>query len=245
LPATQHFDEFRYVVLREDMEACYAADADYLTMLTYLSMQECQTQSRLYARIPCQAIALKGLASLSFFNLCLGYFSGTRPWQREVLNLPRSLIYKMRSADSQRPMPNGQLESLRHFLFSSCSALEHFSTSIFTESVQRSVKDKAFSMAHDVLANIATLSQSTAASTQLMPHVTQLLCFLSQWETTAADGIASNNVNPLKQQRSPINGIWWLGRELKDDLNKLGRGKIQGLINGLRGSVEVVAAKLS
>lgn len=245
LPSAQRFDDFRYVLSRDDLMACFGADANYQTVLNYLSSMENQGSRMLYAQVPAAMAAVKGVVSYGFFSLCMAYYSGTRPWQREVLNLPRSLISGMHNAkqdQAQGTLEASQAEALRHFFFSSCSALEYFCDAMFSERTQGMSKSGTFAVVTEVLENLATLSDNSSASSPLMPHVTQLSCFLSQWQKSASDAIASETVNSA-QQRGPLYGIWALDRELKEDLNQLGKKKLQALIMGLRGAIETIALR--
>jgi hypothetical protein len=174
----------------------------------------------------------------------MSYYSGTRPWQREALNLPRSLFPSLRRNTNKKQVGRSyETDALIHFLFSSCSALEYFSGLMFSERVYGLPKERAFETSRTILINLATLSE--IMTSPLPPHVTRLLSFLSQWQKCAGDNVASETVHTTQVRRGPLNGLWWLDRELKNDLNKLGEKKFFMLIAGLRAAVEGMHLKLA
>ena len=240
LPIAQQFEEFRWVVRRDFAEECFAKDAEFFVSMAYLSFRDAQNLRSLYAKVPFNMTVVTGITSHALLSLSLSFFSGTRSWQREVLVLPQSLARTMSMERIHVKLSEEQQYAFKHFLHSSFSALTYFSAYLFGESSANLSKHEAFSIARQVVGHLMKLSVATTATCGLVQQSSKLNFFLDQWQKNAAGPISSENVADPEAKKSVFDGIWWLGKELKDDFNRLGEQNFLGMVDCLRSSVELI-----
>jgi len=238
LPISNHFEEFRYVLRRDAVAECFGEAADFHTSLTYLLFQESKGGRLKYAAIPCELNIVEGVTNHALFSLGLSFFSGTKSWHRETLVLPRGLAYKLQADVGARQPSKGELDALRHFLFSSCSALEFYSAALFNE--RADARKEALQFSAQVVAHLEHLCGSLKQTLELTPQIARLSSFLNHWEKIAAGEIVSENVANPNARRGMFEALWWLDRGLKDDFNRIGSDKFRGMLSSLRRLIEAV-----
>lgn len=233
LPIAQIFDEFRYIISRDSVEECFAKDADFLVSLAYLSFKESQKNRSLYAKIPCELSVVSGVVSSALLLLSLSFYSGMRTWQREALIFPHCLSYWVSKDKVDNKWSQEQHAAFNHYLFSSCSALLHYSGSIFNESNFGTPKDEASSLVGQIIANLEQLSNAAKVSHNLSAQIARLSFFWNHWQKIVVEPVASENETNPEEGKAIFNGIWWLGRELEDNFNRLGEQHLINIINTL------------
>lgn len=238
LPITQIFDEFRYIMRRDSFEECFAKDADFLISLAYLSFKESQKNRSLYAKISCELPVVSGIASPALFSLSLSFYSGMRIWQREALIFPRCLRYWVLSKEKMdNRWSQEQHTAFSHYLFSCCSALLHYSRSIFNESNSGTPKDEASSLVGQIIANLEQLSKAFKVSHNLSAQIAILSFFLNHWQKIVVEPVASENKTNPEEGKDIFSGIWWLGRDLEDSFNQLSEQHFHHIIHTLQGMI--------
>jgi hypothetical protein len=238
LPITQQFEEFRYVIHKDTLNKCFAETADFQVILAYLTFIEAQKTQTLYVKISCDLTIVEGVTSSVFFLLSMSFFSGTRNWQRETLILPSCLSYLKSRNQGGNSLSQGQQDVFRHFLFSSCSALEHFSRMMFSENSFGLSKNEAFSIVMRIIAYLEELSGTIKTTHELSTQIEQLSYFINYWQKTAAGSITSQNVANPEVKEGVFDGIWWLGRDLKDEFNQIGKQRFLEMISIMRRLIE-------
>jgi hypothetical protein len=234
LPVLQLFDEFRYIIRQDYLMKCFLKDADFHTIPAYLSFNESQKALGLYAIIPLNLTVTRGVTSHALFLLCMSFFSETRAWQRETLILPTCLLY-------QKDLTNilhKRHSAIVHFMFSSCSALEEFSKIIFNQRSQGLVKDEFFSIVKQIIVYLECVSNQLEYSNILLSKIAKISYFINYWEQIWELPFALENITNIEAEKRIFDGIWWLGKELKDDFNQLGKQRFIDIINEFRESIE-------
>jgi hypothetical protein len=238
LPITQHFDEFRYIIRQETLKECFAKDSGFFTTLTYLSFKESQNTRPLYAIIPFNLFIVEGIVGNTFYLLCNSFFSGNRPWQRETIFLSRCLSYISKSQINNK-LSKGQRNSFIHILFSSCSALESVSSIIFNENSSSLIKTQAVTFANQLLISIKQLSGLPDENQNLFIQISKLSYFFNNWQKIVSMPIDSENISNPEDKESILDGIWWLGKELKGQLNQIGEQTFLNSVKKIRYEIEL------
>jgi hypothetical protein len=232
LPISQIFDEFRYIHRRDFIEESFAKDADFLISLHYLSFKESQKNRSLYAKILCELPVVRGIASPALYQLSLSFYSGMRPWQRESIIFPRCLLYWI----SKEKVDNGssvdQNVCIKHFLYSSCSALNYYSRLMFNGGNFGMQKNEATLFVRQVIENLEQFTP--IINHNLSAQIAKLSFFINCWQKIVVEPIHSENVANQKNGKYIFNGIWWLGRELEDNFNQLSEQHLVNMINSLQ-----------
>ena len=238
LPTAQQFEEYRYILPRAAMLECFAQTSDFDTSLVYLLCQAGRVPAPMYAKIPCELIVVMGVASHPLLSMSLSYFSGACPWQREVLRLPYGLVARFVHGGEPMRLSPGEIDSLRHFMFSGCSALEFFSKAMFNEKAVGMEKKEAFVIAAKIVDYFVQLTDALKITHELITSIAKLRFFLEQWMLVAASPIASENVSDPEAKRGIFDGVWWLDRDLKEDFNRIGAEKLVDLLNSMRHQIQ-------
>jgi hypothetical protein len=238
LPVHLQGEEFRFILRRDAMLDCFGTPAADTTTLAFLAAGEADARRSMYARVYGHLKIVPGIAASAFYSLCLSYYSGTRPWEREVIMLPRSLRSGLAQHGERAWAVPGRIDGLRHFLFSACSAIESLFPRMFRDGGPDGGKAQAFALAYEVLDHMEALVSSLQSAGTLVLPVKQLGFFVRNWNRTAAPNIGSANVLTPGAQRGVFDGVWWLGSDLKDELNRLGEARCQELVSALRMAVE-------
>lgn len=239
LPITEHFDEFRYIISKEALKECFAKDSGFFTTLTYLSFKESQNTRPLYAIIPFNLFIVEGIVGNTFYLLCNSFFSGSRPWQRETIFLSRCFYY-ISNSQINNELSKGQRNSFIHILFSSCSALESISTIIFNENNSNLIKYQAVTFANQLLISIKQLSALSDKNQNLFIQISKLSYFFNNWQKTVSISIDSENISNQEDKERILDGIWWLGKELKGQLNKIGEQVFLNNVKNIRYEIELI-----
>lgn len=236
LPITQQFDEFRYIVLKDSLKECFAKDADFNTMLVYLSSKASNQIPELFIKIPFQLFAQDRLGSNVFHSLSYSFFSGTLPWHRDTLVLSRCLFNHI--SQTSNKISNVQREVLIHLLFSCCSAMVNLSRLIFSENSSGLSRSQAFSFLIQIIAILDKISGLPDIGRQLSIHIEQLSYFISYWQKVSSKSIFTENLSNTEIKQSVFDGIFWLGEWVKNDLNIIGEKVFLNKVGNVRIEIE-------
>ena len=230
LPVTQQFDEFRYIVLKDSLKECFAKDADFNTMLVYLSSKASNHISELFIKIPFQLFAQDGLGSNVFHSLSYSFFSDTRPWHRDTLILSRCFFNHI--SHTSNKMSSAQRDILIHLLFSCCSAMVNLSRLVFNENSSGLIKNQAYSFLNKITVILDKLSELPDMGRELSTQIEKLSYFINYWQKVASKSTA-DEVN-----ENVFDGVFWLGEWVKNDLNMIGEKIFINKVGCVRTEIE-------
>ena len=235
MPISQIFDEHRYICTKEFLEECFDGEKSFGITLEGLSYKVIQGGGDLYAKIPCSLPVLPGLVSNALYRLMLDYYSGNRVWQRDVLILPKAFFVEFKlEFFSLHDLKLTELEIVKHFVYSSCSFFENYSDLFFSENISMNSKREAFFLGNEVMQQLLQISNLCKDLNSLVLIIEKLCFFFNYWIKTSAEPISSENILNPEKKKGVFDGVWWLGKELKDDFNFLGKQQMIIIINELR-----------